>query len=438
MTIHQLYLVLITLTIILNVISGLYIWRNRQLSVMKLLLWGIATVIYINLTFFILTVTPSIEVAYFSARARFLGLSLINVIYLLLALEYTQHGSWVTPLRIFAMSIIPVATQIVLWLTPGHTTFLQDWTLIRSADGFNTEYRILSGFHTVHALYTVFVMGVVFTLVLRHVTQIDSQKRVWLAWVMLAGIVASASTIFPLKLGDDPGLYLRPVTMGILTAVIALTLARSKSFGLMSLAYDLIYASMSDAVLVLNAQKRVIRANPAAERALGIPRRLLLKRTFAQIMPQVDDPDLFSDKLTGFEAGGAGRLVFLGKCQPIEVDHRPRGWLVVLHDVTEQRRAEANLSASERRAKALVEAVAKATSDQDREQALIVAEFTRKTVSQFRTPIQHLDVSVQALESASDPAERAALLSQIDTNVDVFNGMVSDLLKTISPPIPKP
>lgn len=134
-------------------------------------------------------------------------------------------------------------------------------------------------------------------------------------------------------------------------------LVRRRLTPLNSAAYDLIYASMSDAVVMLDSEQRIRLVNPAAERALGIDKHRLLGRLFPSVMPEIAELPLFTDTPVSFETGLAGPTVYLGKCQPVRSQELVKGWLIVLHDVTEQRRAQANLSASEQRAKALVDAL---------------------------------------------------------------------------------
>lgn len=435
MNIYQVYLGLLLLIMIGNLFLCLYVWRNRHIPSAKFLIGALLSGIQICLMFFILTVSPSEEIAYFSARARFLGLSVFFLMMMLWALDYTQHGAWITRTRVALLCVVPVMIQIVMWLTPGHTEFLKDWTLIRTPEGYNVEYRILAGFHDVYAIYSIFAMAVSFGLLIHHAAQVEVQKRAGLIWILLGGVISSSSSILPVTLGHPPGLRLLPISLGVMTATIAWALIRYNIYSIMPVAYDLIYHSMSDAVLVINTQHKIVRANPAAEKALGVPRRNLLKQAFAQIMPKADAPLLFTDELVRFEAGGAGRSVYLGKCMPIKTDGHLRGWLMVLHDVTAKRRAEAELSASEQRATALAQAVEKATSDHEREQSLIIAEFARMTIHQFREPIQRLDATIGAISTSE---VNTSLLAQIEADTNILSDKVNDMLKIITPPAAKP
>jgi len=413
MKIHDLYLGLMAIIIVGNTLLMAYIWRSRRIPSAKAMLWTMAAVVEINLMFFILTVTPSAEVAYFTARARFLGLGFLDAFVVIWALQYTQRGTWVTPRRVVLLCIVPITTQIVLWLTPGgHSDFFKEWALIRSPDGYNVEYRLLGGFHDVYVVYTILTALICIALLVDYALRIDSSKRLTLAWIIAGTMTAGAAGIIPIVIGQAPGLRPLPIPMGLFSLAVGWAVVRHNFYAVLPLAYDLIYTSMSDAALVLDSRQRIVRANPAAERALGLSRSKMMNRKLSEVMPQASDPSLFSDSLVRFEAGGAAGAVYLGKCQPMSVG----GWLMVLHDVTAQRRAQANLSRSEQRAKALVDA------------------FPDHAMKNFRMPIQHIDAAVQALKQPSNAEQRAAHIAHIDAEADILWMMVDNVLHRL--PLP--
>jgi PAS domain S-box-containing protein len=136
--------------------------------------------------------------------------------------------------------------------------------------------------------------------------------------------------------------------------VLAWGFLRLRLFDVTSVARDLVVEQMADGVLVLEPLGRVVDANPAASRLIGIPVRDLVGRSFAEVVPAV------GHLVEGHMSGRTTRQdvrVDLGSSrspqQPVDLSvlitdvvdavRRPAGLLVVLHDITERVRDEDRL-----------------------------------------------------------------------------------------------
>jgi len=442
MKIHHLYLGLIIVITVGNLILGRYIWRNRHIPSAKAVLWTLAAVLEINLMFFILTITPSVEVAYFTARARFLGLAFLNVFVILWTLQYTQQGGWVTPRRVALLCVVPVLTQAALWVVPGgDTAFFKEWALIHSPDGYNVEYRVLAGFHDVYLIYTILTSIFCLTLLVNYALRVDSSKRMALGWVIAGTMATAAAGFLPVVIGEPPGFRLLPITMGLMSLAIGWAVVRYGTYIARPVAYDLIYVSLNDAVMLVDMRQRIQRVNPAAERVLDLSRSKLINRPLSNVMPQAADPSLFTDSPTRFEVSGRNSTVYLGKCQPMSLDGKPAGWILFLHDVTAQRRTEAQFGSREQRTKALLDTLIEMTQHSEdevgaleTEKSQVMGKFVRNGMDELRLPIQRIRAAAQSLPHRIDSQQSAAYVAQIATEADHLSGMVNTLLHTLTPP----
>lgn len=116
---------------------------------------------------------------------------------------------------------------------------------------------------------------------------------------------------------------------------------------------------MSDGVIVLDARNRIVDLNPAAERITGRTSSQAIGQPATQVIP--GRPDLVEPYL---EMAAARTEVALGehetgRCYDLHVSPlrdrggRLTGRLVVLHDVTEQKQAEAALRESKKKIESL-------------------------------------------------------------------------------------
>jgi signal transduction histidine kinase len=122
------------------------------------------------------------------------------------------------------------------------------------------------------------------------------------------------------------------------------------------LARQVVIDQLRDGMLVLDAQGRVASLNPAASQILAAPLKQVQGKPIEEILPE--DPKLNSLHVEGWDASkpieitmgsGAEARCYELKFSPLD-DFRgvPVGRLLLLHDVTEQRRSQAQILEQQR------------------------------------------------------------------------------------------
>jgi PAS domain S-box-containing protein len=147
------------------------------------------------------------------------------------------------------------------------------------------------------------------------------------------------------------GLDLTPIAFTISGACFTWGMYRYRLFGLVPVARDMVVDSMDDGVLVLDAQRRIVDLNAAAERYTGCT-PASLGRPVDEVVSWwteavTDDTPREQPAVVRTEPGPR---YFEVKVTPVR-DQRRRfaGWLVLVHDVSRRRRNEAERYALERR-----------------------------------------------------------------------------------------
>ena len=150
------------------------------------------------------------------------------------------------------------------------------------------------------------------------------------------------------------GLDLTPIAFTVSGACFTFGMYRYRLFGLVPVARDMVVDSMDDGVIVLDAQRRLVDLNAAAERYTGCTReqpgpsdrrsRVVVERRGGRgsaARPRASRRSSRSSR---------GRAIFEVKVSAVrDPQRRFVGWLVIVHDISSRRRNEAERYAFERR-----------------------------------------------------------------------------------------
>lgn len=184
---------------------------------------------------------------------------------------------------------------------------------------------------------------------------VTSPRHRWAAGLLIAGQVG-ARTVFELgtRLGIISKVGMDPVVLLVLFGLYAVALFRFHVFDPVPAARAMALEQMQEGMLVLDLDGRIAYVNPAAERALGRPSAALRglpareALPFAEVLerPAVEDAPALYDLELG--AGAATRHYAVGATTLHDKRGERLGQLILLHDVTEQTRAQACVMEQER------------------------------------------------------------------------------------------
>ncbi|NJN55622.1 MAG: PAS domain S-box protein [Anaerolineae bacterium] len=181
---------------------------------------------------------------------------------------------------------------------------------------------------------------------------------------------------------------------------------------------------MSDFVLVLDANNRLVDINPAAERALGQPADRLIGQPAVQVLATWGD--LVSEfrgetsLRTEIKIQRAGQEYFLAlRITPLNHERRPsNGRIIVARDVTEQKLAE---QALQERSEQL-----QAANEELRILSQVKDEFVANVSHELRTPLTNIHLYHELL--TYHPERLSAYLPILQRETERLAKTIEDLL----------
>lgn len=262
------------------------------------------------------------------------------------ALQYAGLGRWVTRRSLIALAVPPLVLAVVILSNDLHHLAYAGLTV---TDG--DVHPVYGPFVTVGLAYS-YLLFAFNVMVLLWLFVRSPRHRAPVALMVLAQVGARVTfevgvVRLSLPAQWDPDLFVLLVTFGVYAVALFWFHALDPVPGARRAAL----ATMRDGMVVVDGAGRIVDINASARRALGSSREALLARPLGDVLPPTDDrPDGGGAGETRLDLDGeGGRRRYLVETTPLDDRRgRPLGSLVLLHDVTEQERAQAQLLEQER------------------------------------------------------------------------------------------
>jgi PAS domain S-box-containing protein len=284
----------------------------------------------------------------FWAKLEYLGITVGPVAALVLALEYTGNENWLTRRGRVLLAVVPILTVVLVWTNELHHLVWHTVDVDRSTGAalLHVDY---GNWFVIHAAYSYLVMIFGILLVILAFIRSPRPYRSQAALLALSGVVPLAgNAIYVLKLSPFPNLDLTPFAFTLAGLLWAWGLFHFQLLDIVPVARDAVIESMSDAVLVIDGDNRIVDLNPAAAAVLRRPAAEVIGQPAVTIL--ADRPDLIeryhdiAEAQTEITSIYDPQRFFDLRISPIyDRHHRMTGRLIVLRDISDRKQIEAAL-----------------------------------------------------------------------------------------------
>jgi len=257
--------------------------------------------------------------------------------FLLFTIAYTGRSQWITPWRqravvgVFLVSatvgaLEPVALSAVTVQTTNGLTLsvVTDRSVTKLATLVFSYPAILVGL----ALLSTFLVSP---------RNVYRKQTAVITFAVLFTVVGNI--VFEVGLSPHPGLNLTAVFFAAETAIIAVSLFRYEFLNVEPLAPDVVLEEIEDPVLVLDDEKRLVDANPAAMRlfdaaaTVGEP----VESVAPGLLTAIESDDEYVPTGDGSTGSGTVEVYDLNRAPIRDQYDRDRGNVIVLRDITLQK-----------------------------------------------------------------------------------------------------
>jgi diguanylate cyclase (GGDEF)-like protein/PAS domain S-box-containing protein len=285
----------------------------------------------------------------FWSNLQYLSYTTIPVLIFIMVLQYTGRGQWLEPTRGWSLMVIPLLTNVLLWSNDLHGLMRQAVSLDTSMP-YALLVKTYGAWFWVHSAYsyTLFLAAIILLVnaLLNAPNPLRGQIAILTGGLLLVILgnffhIVYFNKVLPV---DVTVLFYTPAGL-----IMSVGLFRQRLFELTPVARDRIVESMRDGILVLDSLGRVADVNPAAVQALGREAEVLIGQPATQVLAGCKQiKDLMVRKQAGLcEAeigvGNETRVFELRLIALTDSKTERAGSLVLLHDITERKRIEAEL-----------------------------------------------------------------------------------------------
>ncbi len=289
----------------------------------------------------------------FWAQVSYVGVHSLPPLYLIFAWQYNQRERWLTKRVIVPLWIIPVITMGLAatngkhhliwsgfhWATDNHRVLVYEYGpgfWVGALYGYS-----LAAIASVHFIYAAY--------------QASRLYKGQATLVILAAIIPWAGNIlYTTKATPFTNLDLTPVFFLLTGALLAVSMFQYRFLDLTPIARSKVLDTMADAIIVVDSHLRISDLNPAAESLLGstgedilgqpahqaLSRWPHLESRFRKKKESPTDVKIIPDREGGWFEARISPLMGQGE--------RTQGWVILLDDITRQRKLESALRAREK------------------------------------------------------------------------------------------
>lgn len=329
------------------------VWRRRHVSGGYPVLIFVTGMFVWSLTYAIYWIAPTTSrIAWLNST--YFGVVIAPGAFFAFTLVHSGRQHWISGRRAWLLTIQPIVTLLLLWTDPLHGLFYAGKQTPESSVIFDGGPWFW--FHISYS-YGLMLIGIV--LLVRTVIRSHSVFRHQAALVLCGGLLPLVSNIISLVgLNPLPGLDLTPLSFSLTGLIITYSLYRSALLDLAPVARNQIVERLSEAVIVVDVQGRIVDFNPAAaalmarmaaEQGVALTGSLV-GNSIQRFLPQWNDW-LSADKPIEFNitpVSGSGPQTTLRLAISTLRDRRAaqHGQILVLTDITDAKRQERDLRES--------------------------------------------------------------------------------------------
>ncbi|HSK66888.1 MAG TPA: histidine kinase N-terminal 7TM domain-containing protein [Anaerolineales bacterium] len=283
----------------------------------------------------------------FLPNITYIGVATVPTLFLVFALSFTQREEWLTRRRLFLLGVQPGITLLLVWTNRYHQLVFEQTALL-GQDGFVLLQMERGPWYTVNMFYSYLAIIAGLLLLLNGMWHSSPLMKNEYRLVLIAALIPALVNMYYETYGSAGHVDLAPLSFGMSGILFTYSVVRNRFMDIIPVARTRLIERMSDGILVLDRQNRVVDCNPAMEIFLSRKPASLLARPAVEILQP------WMEKVEALINGQETHVVLRIHSSPpryLDLNVTPlyddrrhlSGRLMVFHDITDHKNVEKKL-----------------------------------------------------------------------------------------------
>lgn len=331
-------------TVIISTVLAIYVYNNRKKSpsLRYLSRLMIANMVYATSYLFEISAPLRAEVVLF-LYLEYLGITFIPVFWILIAWSYHPGRTKSNPAferRLRLLYVIPITMIVFIWTNSWHHLMYRSIDMELALPITLLKVDRAPGFWVVNGILILqFFFGTI-RMVYNLGCAKDKHRRQYLL-LTLAAIPPFASYMLVLGQRVPYNLDLSPIAFAISGLLVFWGIMNMQLFNLVPIAEHMVVNAMHDAMIVLDTKGNLIESNSQAQLLLGESDATSGGIPIRELNPEVSEIVTSMQESAEAEitvpSTGERRIYTFSRSPILDARNRLRGYLFLLHDITEIR-----------------------------------------------------------------------------------------------------
>jgi diguanylate cyclase (GGDEF)-like protein/PAS domain S-box-containing protein len=324
---------------LLGVIAAILVWTRRSVPGGMWIFGAMVSVAVWNFFCLLEVTSTGLENRILWSKLEYVGANLTTPMLLLFFLSYTQQRITITWRKALLFFIIPLVTFLLVLTNEWHHLH---WTGFVPVPGEYENYIYLHGpsFWLSLAYNYLCATGFVLLIVAGLINSTRKYRQQYRALLFSSSFPYVAGIVYSFGFNPYPGLDILPIATSIAGLGIVLTILFLHMFDLIPVARNMLVENMSDMVIVIDQEGRVLDINMAARNFFDCAVKDVTGAPASQVLKQC--PNLVEslhsvDKLQEIKLAQRGHEYFYKMQVTPLIDRRGslQGKMIMMSDITQ-------------------------------------------------------------------------------------------------------
>jgi PAS domain S-box-containing protein len=342
-----------------------FLWDKRKSKEVKYLILLEVFVAVWAITYAFEFATYNLPTKVMWSKLSYFGIAFLPVFYFMFTTAYSQKTEIINKKNIIALSVIPAITIILILTNDIHKLVWTDVTMVPGQNVAHYHHGVWFWVYWAYAMM-LFLFGL-YNLI-HSIYKFTAYYKSQITVLLFASIIpVGANLMYVTGINPSPGFDWTPASFVLTGLIVAFGITRYKIFDLVPFARNKLFETMDEGAIVVNPEGFIEDCNSSVYKIFSLNKTSLIRKRFTDVFSEYENLTL-ALKTKSIERIQIEKDKKYYQIQISPIYYRRKnfsGSLLLLHDITNIKKAEDELKETNKKLMAEIETREKLIDDLD-------------------------------------------------------------------------